>query len=149
MAEIAQHARAFVLGYHRTGRAANVEIDFLVPEILKLPRNREEGLCGIAQKLRHEFYAFVVLRQHIPQIARLEFSGAVRRDEGGIVMIRTGKHPGVHPPVYTVSDPLHGGKAQFHVFALFQLMHCRLLHYNIIDKGQKEKQKILFFVTAF
>ena len=33
-----------MLGYHRTGRAANVEIDFLVPEILKLPRNRSLAL---------------------------------------------------------------------------------------------------------
>ena len=90
--QVEQHTRALVLCNHRARRTPDIQIDLAVAHVCKLARNGEKRLRRVAEYLRHERDFAIVLRKNVAQIAGLEFTGAVRRDKGGVVFVGTAEH---------------------------------------------------------
>ena len=94
----------------RTGRAAEIQIDLLIAHVGQLPRDGEKRFRAIAQQLRHQRNAGVVLRQNVPRRGRAEIPAAVRRDERGIVSVRAAEKARMDTAVYMSCYPFHGRK---------------------------------------
>ena len=97
--EICQHPGPLVLGHHCAGGAADVQVHFLIAQLLQLPSHPEKGLRPVYQQLRDQPQPRIVFRQNIPQGAGLELAAAVRSDEGREVFLHAAEKPGVGLPV--------------------------------------------------
>ena len=134
-AQIQQHPRSLVLGHHRAGGAADVQVHFLIAQPMQLLRHPEKGLRPVHQQLGDEADSLVVFRQNIPQGAGLELAAAVRGDEGREVFLHAAEKPGVGLPVYAGTDPFHRGETELHLaFSLFFYLLYR-------KRRKKERRK--------
>ena len=109
-----EKAGTFLLGDHRAGGTAQVQVYLPIPKILEHPGGGQESLRLVGEKLRDHRDALVVLRQHVGEAPAGQ--GAVHRGgpEGGIIGVHAGKHGKVGRAVHPAGDALQGCERNGH-----------------------------------